>query len=151
MVDRIHDDLDGSDMGIVWMGDVPFLALGAADPRGVVGRWLAKNGPGVQSLAREVPDMWAAQNPLQQAGIGITGMHIEGRHFSWGRATRSASCSSSPTTACSVTPARGIADRRWRRPGPGLAAWAPVTAVVVDLEPVAACCWGTCSAPSPDP
>ena len=81
MVDRIHDDLDGSDMGIVWMGDVPFLALGASDPRGVVGRWIAKHGPGVQSLAWEVPDMWASQNSLQQAGIGITGVHIEGRHF----------------------------------------------------------------------
>ena len=81
MVDGIHDDLDGSDMGIVWMGDVPFLALGASDPQGVVGRWIAKNGPGVQSLAWEVPDMWASQNYLQQAGIGITGTHIEGRHF----------------------------------------------------------------------
>ncbi len=81
MVDAVHDDLDGSDMGIVWMGDVPFLALAAADPNGLVGRWLAKNGPGVQSLAWEVPDMWASQNHLVQAGIGITGVHIEGRHF----------------------------------------------------------------------
>ncbi len=81
MVDAVHDDLDGSDMGIVWMGDVPFLALAAADPKGLVGRWLAKNGPGVQSLAWEVPDMWASQNHLMQAGIGITGVHIEGRHF----------------------------------------------------------------------
>jgi Glyoxalase/Bleomycin resistance protein/Dioxygenase superfamily len=81
MVDRIHDELDGSDMGIVWMGDIPFLALGAADPQGVVGRWIARNGPGVQSLAWEVPDMWASQNSIQQAGITITGVHIEGRHF----------------------------------------------------------------------
>jgi Glyoxalase/Bleomycin resistance protein/Dioxygenase superfamily len=81
MIDATHDDLDGSDMGIVWMGDVPFLALAASNPYGVVGRWLAKNGPGVQSLAWEVPDMWASQNHLMQAGIGITGVHIEGRHF----------------------------------------------------------------------
>jgi len=81
MVDALHDDLDGSDMGIVWMGDVPFLALAASSPDSVVGRWLAKHGPGVQSLAWEVPDMWAAQNHLQHAGIGITGVHIEGRHF----------------------------------------------------------------------
>jgi hypothetical protein len=81
MMDALHDDLDGSDMGIVWLGDVPFLALAASEPTSVVGRWLAKHGPGVQSLAWEVPDMWAAQNHLQQAGIGITGVHIEGRHF----------------------------------------------------------------------
>lgn len=81
MVDALHDDLDGSDMGIVWLGDVPFLALAASEPDSVVGRWLAKHGPGVQSLAWEVPDMWRSQNRLQQAGIGITGVHIEGRHF----------------------------------------------------------------------
>ena len=57
MVDDLHDDLDGSAMGIVWMGDVPVLALASDDPDGVVGRWLTRNGPGVQSLAWEVPDM----------------------------------------------------------------------------------------------
>src|SRR4051812_36966717 len=81
MLDRVDDDLDGSTMGIVWMGDVPVLALASADPDGLVGRWLTRNGPGVQSLAWEVPDMWASQNHLVQAGIGITGVHIEGRHF----------------------------------------------------------------------
>jgi hypothetical protein len=81
MFDTVHDELDGSVMGMVWMGDVPFLALASEDPDGLVGRWLAKNGPGVQSLAWEVPDMWASQNYLVQAGIGITGVHVEGRHF----------------------------------------------------------------------
>src|SRR6185369_10658234 len=56
MVEALHDDVDGSDMEIVWLGDVPFLALAASGPDGVVGRWLAKHGPGVQSLAWEVPD-----------------------------------------------------------------------------------------------
>ena len=81
MVDGLHDDLDGSDMEIVWMGDVPVLALASADPDGLVGRWLSRNGPGVQSLAWEVLDMWSSQNRLMQAGIGITGVHVEGRHF----------------------------------------------------------------------
>jgi methylmalonyl-CoA/ethylmalonyl-CoA epimerase len=81
MFEHVHDDLDGSDMGMVWMGDVPFLALGSSDPGGTVGRWLARNGPGVQSLAWEVPDMWSAQNHLQQMGVGITGVHVPGRHF----------------------------------------------------------------------
>ena len=81
MYDHVFDEQDGSEMGIVWMGNVPFLALGSTDSDGVVGRWLAKNGPGVQSLAWEVPDMWSAQNYLQQLGIGITGVHVTGRHF----------------------------------------------------------------------
>lgn len=81
MFDHVVDEQDGSEMGMVWMGSVPFLALGSTDPDGVVGRWLTKHGPGVQSLAWEVPDMWAAQNHLQQLGIGITGVHVPGRHF----------------------------------------------------------------------
>ena len=81
MFDHVVDEQDGSEMGMVWMGSVPFLALGSTDPDGVVGRWLAKNGPGLQSLAWEVPDMWSAQNYLQQLGIGITGVHVPGRHF----------------------------------------------------------------------
>jgi hypothetical protein len=81
MFDHVTDEFDGSEMGMVWMGTVPFLALGSTDPDGLVGRWLAQHGPGVQSLAWEVPDMWGAQNYLQQMGIGITGVHVPGRHF----------------------------------------------------------------------
>jgi hypothetical protein len=81
MFDSAHDELDGSTMGMVWMGDVPFLALASDGPDGLVGRWLEKNGPGVQSLAWEVPDLWASQNYIMQAGIGIIGVHVEGRHF----------------------------------------------------------------------
>lgn len=81
MFEQVHDDLDGSDMGMVWMGSVPFLALASADPDGLVGRWLARHGPGVQSLAWEVPDLWASQNHLQQMGVTITGVHVPGRHF----------------------------------------------------------------------
>jgi hypothetical protein len=81
LVDAVHDDVNRCDQAIVWMGDVPVLALGASDDEGLVGRWLAANGPGVQSLAWEVPDLWAAQNLLQQLGVGITGVHVAQRHF----------------------------------------------------------------------
>jgi methylmalonyl-CoA/ethylmalonyl-CoA epimerase len=81
MVEPVHDPVNRCDQAIVWMGDVPVLALGASDTDGLVGRWLAKHGPGVQSLAWEVPDLWAAQNLLEQAGIGITGVHVTQRHF----------------------------------------------------------------------
>jgi hypothetical protein len=138
MLDAIHDDLDGSDMGIVWMGDVPFLALASADPDGVVGRWLTKHGPGVQSLAWEVPDMWAAQNRLQQAGIGITGVHVEGRHFfmhprdTFGLLLELTDDRLPCDPRNGLTPVGG---------GDGLvqvSRVAHVTAVVVDPEPVAA-------------
>ena len=138
MIDATHDDLDGSDMGIVWMGNQPFLALAASDPEGLVGRWIAKHGPGVHSLAWEVPDMWASQNYLQQAGIGITGVHIEGRHFFMHpRATFG--------LMLELTDDRLPGDRRNGLSPTGGAdglvqvfGVAHVTAIVGDLEPVAA-------------
>jgi hypothetical protein len=138
MLDAIHDDLDGSDMGIVWMGDVPVLALASADPDGLVGRWLTKHGPGVQSLAWEVPDMWAAQNHLQQAGIGITGVHVEGRHFFMHPRDTFGLMLELTDDRLPGDPRNGLTPHGG---GDGLvqvSGVAHVTAVVVDLEPVAA-------------
>lgn len=138
MVEGIHDDLDGSDMEIAWMGDVPFLALGASDPDGLVGRWLAKNGPGVQSLAWEVPDMWASQNHLVQAGIGITGVHIEGRHFFMHPRDTFGLMLELTDDRLPGDPRNGLSPNGG---GDGLvqvSGVAHVTAVVVDLDPVAA-------------
>ena len=81
MMPSVTDDLDKSQMGIVWAGNVPLLALSSTDPDGTVGRYLTRNGPGVQSLAWEIEDMWGTDHRLRRAGIRITGVHIEGRHF----------------------------------------------------------------------
>jgi Glyoxalase/Bleomycin resistance protein/Dioxygenase superfamily len=138
MLETVHDELDGSEMGIVWMGDVPFLALASADPDGLVGRWLAKNGPGVQSLAWEVPDMWASQNHLMQAGIGITGVHIEGRHFFMHPRDTFGLMLELTDDRLPSDPRNGLSPTGG---GDGLVQVvrvAHVTAVVVDLEPVAA-------------
>jgi hypothetical protein len=138
MLETVHDELDGSDMGIVWMGDVPFLALASADPDGLVGRWLAKNGPGVQSLAWEVPDMWASQNHLMQAGIGITGVHIEGRHFFMHPRDTFGLMLELTDDRLPGDPRNGLSPTGG---GDGLVQVvrvAHVTAVVIDLEPVAA-------------
>jgi 4-hydroxyphenylpyruvate dioxygenase-like putative hemolysin len=81
MIPSVTDELDKSQMGIVWGGNIPILALSSTDPEGTVGRYLARNGPSVQSLAWEIDDMWDTDQRLRQAGITITGVHIEGRHF----------------------------------------------------------------------
>jgi hypothetical protein len=120
------------------MGDVPFLALAAAAPDGLVGRWLARNGPGVQSLAWEVPDMWAAQNHLVQAGIGITGVHIEGRHFFMHPRDTFGLMLELTDDRLPGDPRNGLSPTGG---GDGLVQVASVervTGVVVDLEPVAA-------------
>jgi hypothetical protein len=62
------------------MGDQPVLALAPSSPDGVVGRWFAKNGPGVHSLAWEVDDIDVAQERVRDAGIAITGVH-EAQHY----------------------------------------------------------------------
>lgn len=136
MLESVHDDLDGSDMGIVWMGDVPVLALASADPDGLVGRWLARHGPGVQSLAWEVPDLWASQNHLLQAGIGITGVHVEGRHFFMHPRDTFGLMLELTDDRLPGDPRNGLSPTGG---GDGLvqvAGVARVTAVVVELEPV---------------
>jgi methylmalonyl-CoA/ethylmalonyl-CoA epimerase len=81
MLDPVTDDLDKSRMGIVWAGNMPLLGLSSTDPDGTVGRYLKRNGPGVQSLAWEIDDMWGTDHRLRANGIAVTGVHIEGRHF----------------------------------------------------------------------
>ncbi len=138
MMEHVHDDLDGSDMAIVWMGNMPVLALASADPDGLVGRWLAKNGPGVQSLAWEVPDMWSAQNYLVQMGIGITGVHVEGRHFFMHPRDTFGLMLELTDDRLPGDPRNGLSPTGG---GDGLvqvSGVARVSAVVVDLEPVTA-------------
>lgn len=77
--------VDATEMGakltIQWLGSVPIVLLGSTDPDGMVGRHLTRNGPGVHSLAWEIPDMWRTENLLRANGVAIVGTDIPGRHF----------------------------------------------------------------------
>ena len=72
---------DGALLTILWLKNVPIVLLASTDPDGNLGRFLASNGPGVQSLAWEIPDMWRTENLLRAAGVRIVGTDIPGRHF----------------------------------------------------------------------
>ena len=72
---------DGVVLRILWLENVPIVLLASTDPNGNLGRFLASNGPGVQSLAWEIPDMWRTENLLRAAGVRIVGTDIPGRHF----------------------------------------------------------------------
>jgi methylmalonyl-CoA/ethylmalonyl-CoA epimerase len=72
---------DGALLTILWLKNVPIVLLASTDPNGNLGRFLASNGPGVQSLAWEIPDMWRTENLLRAAGVRIVGTDIPGRHF----------------------------------------------------------------------
>ncbi|MCW2621670.1 MAG: hypothetical protein JWL64_1272 [Frankiales bacterium] len=72
---------DGGQLAVLWLQNVPVVLLAATDPEGTIGRFLTTNGPNVQSLAWEIPDMWRTENLLRADGYSIVGTDIEGRHF----------------------------------------------------------------------
>jgi methylmalonyl-CoA/ethylmalonyl-CoA epimerase len=79
--DAVALEGDGALLAILWLQNVPIVLLAASDPVGTVGRYLAANGPSVQSLAWEIPDMWRTENLLRAGGYRIVGTDIPGRHF----------------------------------------------------------------------
>jgi catechol 2,3-dioxygenase-like lactoylglutathione lyase family enzyme len=72
---------DGGLLTLVWLKNVPIVPLTSTDPAGAIGRYLARNGPSVHSLAWEIPDMWRTENLLRADGMTIVGTDIPGRHF----------------------------------------------------------------------
>jgi methylmalonyl-CoA/ethylmalonyl-CoA epimerase len=78
---EVEAEDDGGLLTILWLHNVPVVLLAATDPAGTIGRFLATNGPSVQSLAWEIPDMWRTENLLRANGCSIVGTDIEGRHF----------------------------------------------------------------------
>jgi catechol 2,3-dioxygenase-like lactoylglutathione lyase family enzyme len=74
-------DLDGATSRMVWHGGLPLIFLGAATPDGPVGRFIARWGCGLHSVAWEIDDMWTTEHLLRQRDIRITGVNVPGRHF----------------------------------------------------------------------
>jgi catechol 2,3-dioxygenase-like lactoylglutathione lyase family enzyme len=74
-------DLDGATSQMLWHGGLPLILLGVADRDGPVGRFMARWGAGLHSLAWEIDDMWTVEHLLRQKDIRITGVNIPGRHF----------------------------------------------------------------------
>ena len=77
----VESEADGGQIAVLWLQSVPIVLLGSTEPDGVIGKYLAANGPSVQSLAWEIPDMWRTENLLRANGCKIVGVEIEGRHF----------------------------------------------------------------------
>ena len=77
----VESEADGGQSAVMWLQSVPIVLLGSTQTDGVIGRYLAANGPSVQSLAWEIPDMWRTENLLRAKGCKIVGVEIEGRHF----------------------------------------------------------------------
>jgi hypothetical protein len=71
----------GARSEIVWVGPMPFCLLIATDPEGQLGRFVARRGTGLHSVAWTIEDMWKTEAALRQRGARITGVDIGGRHF----------------------------------------------------------------------
>lgn len=74
-------DLEGATSQMLWHGGLPLILLGAATPDGPVGRFLARWGAAVHSVAWEIDDMWTVEHLLREDNIRITGVNVPGRHF----------------------------------------------------------------------
>ncbi len=74
-------DLDGATSQMLWHGGLPLILLGVATPDGPVGRFMARWGAGLHSVAWEIDDMWTVEHLLRQRDIRITGVNVPGRHF----------------------------------------------------------------------
>jgi catechol 2,3-dioxygenase-like lactoylglutathione lyase family enzyme len=75
------DDLQGSDIRLIWHGGYPAILLASSDPASVVGRFVNRWGPSVHSLAWEIEDMWTAEHRLRERDIRIAAANVPGRHF----------------------------------------------------------------------
>lgn len=66
---------------ILWLGRTPLCLLVATDPNGTLGRYVARHGTGLHSVAWTIHDVWGAQTELSRRGVRITGVDLAGRHF----------------------------------------------------------------------
>ncbi|MDO8731889.1 MAG: hypothetical protein Q7L55_04860 [Actinomycetota bacterium] len=81
-----HDRPAASESGaaaseMVWLGTTPFCIFAADDEVGPLGHFVARNGPGLHSVAWTVEDFWKTEALLRRYEYRITGVDISGRHF----------------------------------------------------------------------
>jgi len=74
-------DPDASYMRMLALADQPFLLMSPTRADGFAAGFLKRFGPSVHSLAWEIDDLWALEHRLENRGVRITGVSVEGRHF----------------------------------------------------------------------
>lgn len=71
----------GATSTMLWLGDIPLALLIATDTEGPLGRYVARHGAGLHSVAWTVDDLWGAETQLRRRGVRVTGVDLPGRHF----------------------------------------------------------------------
>ncbi len=79
--ERASNESGAATSEMLWLGTMPICIFAADDEAGPLGHFVAKNGPGLHSVAWTVNDIWKTESLLRRAELRITGVDIQGRHF----------------------------------------------------------------------
>jgi hypothetical protein len=82
--DRTEDsvsDESGARSELLWLGQSPLCLLIATDEVGQLGKYVARYGTGLHSVAWTIDDMWGTQIQLERQGVRVTGIDLPGRHY----------------------------------------------------------------------
>jgi hypothetical protein len=71
----------GARSELLWLADMPIALFTATSDDGLMGRYLARHGTGLHSVAWTVQDLWVTETLLRRKDIRITGVDVPGRHF----------------------------------------------------------------------
>jgi hypothetical protein len=74
-------DESGAESELLWLGNIPVALFTATDADGPLGRYLARYGPGLHSVAWTIEDLWSTETLLRRRNVRITGADVPGRHF----------------------------------------------------------------------
>ncbi|WP_405836578.1 VOC family protein [Streptomyces sp. NBC_01518] len=79
--DGNHWQESGVDIQLLRLGQDPVALFTATAASGPLGRYVARYGPGLHSVAWTIDDLWAAETLLRRRNVRITGADVPGRHF----------------------------------------------------------------------
>jgi len=79
--ERASSDSGAATSEMLWLGTMPICIFAADDEVGPLGHFVARNGPGLHSVAWTVEDIWTTESLLRRRELRITGVDIPGRHF----------------------------------------------------------------------
>ena len=79
--ERASSESGAASSEMLWLGTLPICIFAADDEVGPLGHFVARNGPGLHSVAWTVNDIWKTESLLRRSDLRITGVDIAGRHF----------------------------------------------------------------------
>ncbi|CAM5230319.1 hypothetical protein SALBM311S_07129 [Streptomyces alboniger] len=82
--DGNHWQESGVDTQLLRLGQDPVALFTATAASGPLGRYVARYGPGLHSVAWTIDDLWAAETLLRRRNVRITGADVPGGIYASG-------------------------------------------------------------------